>query len=132
MRAIVLGGSGNVGSRLVNSLLSNNDYSSITLISRRHLPQFSDINKINIKILENLNQIEEEDFTNHQVAFMLLGVGAPSRVTTEELMNIDCKIPILFAKACLRSGVNHLSILSSYGSDATQEYSWITKTTAGG
>lgn len=133
MKAIVLGGSGNVGSRLVNHLISNNsNYNTITLISRRQLPQYNEINKINIKILENLNEIEKEDFTGHTTAFMLLGIGRPSQVNKEELMNIDCTIPILFAKACYNSGIKHISILSAIGSDPSQEYSWLTKTGAGG
>lgn len=133
MKAIVLGGSGNVGSRLVSNLLINNNIcSSITIISRRPLPQYQNINKINVKIIENLNQIEQEDFQSHNVAFMLLGIGRPSQVTKEELMNIDCIIPVLFAKACYNSGIRHISLLSAIGSDVTSEYSWITKTGAGG
>ncbi len=134
MRAIVLGGSGNVGSRLVSQLCSlDSPYSHVTLLSRRSLPQFDNFSsKISIRILSNFNQMEEEIFEKHDVAFMLQGIGKPSQVSQEELEKIDYLIPVQFAKACLKSGVQHISILSAIGADSTQEYSWITKTGAGG
>ena len=63
---------------------------------------------------------------------MLLGIGKPSASTMEELMSIDCNIPVSFAKACSKSGIEHFSALSSLGANIENSYSIFTKTGAGG
>jgi oxidoreductase len=133
VRAVVLGGSGNVGARLVH-LLSQTEsaYSSITLISRRSLPQFDHSPKITVKVFDDLSHLDDESFGTHDVAFMLLGAGKPSQVSKEDLFQIDCAVPVAFAKACKRRGVQHLSALSSLGADSSLKYNWMTKSAAGG
>jgi nucleoside-diphosphate-sugar epimerase len=132
-RAVVLGGSGNVGARLVH-LLSQPEsvYSSVTLISRRSLPQFENSPKITVKVFDDLSRLDDETFGTHDVGFMLLGAGKPSQISKDDLFQIDCAIPANFAQACKRNGVQHLSALSSLGADSTQKYSWLTKSAAGG
>jgi nucleoside-diphosphate-sugar epimerase len=138
LRAVILGGSGNVGSRLVHQLL-NTDHSSclftsITLISRRPLPQFDHLSStlLSVRIVEDLNNLENEAVENYDAGFMLLGAGKPSQLSKDELAAIDCTIPVKFGQYCAKSGVRHMSILSALGADKTQDYSWITKTAAGG
>jgi nucleoside-diphosphate-sugar epimerase len=140
LRALILGGSGNVGSRLVQQLLNTEhcpcSFTSITLISRRPLPQYDDhllsSNLLNIRIIEDLNKLDHEISGNYDVGFMLLGAGKPSQLSKEELAEIDRDIPVKFGQYCAKSGVRHMSILSSLGADQTQKYSWLTKTAAGG
>lgn len=135
VRAIVLGGSGNVGKELVNALCNSSAYDSITLISRRPLPEYDNKDlfggKINVRVMD-LDRVGHEEYENYDAAFMLLGCGAPSKVSEEELMKIDCTVPVEFANACGRAGVKHMSALSALGADIDQKYNWITKTGAGG
>lgn len=146
LRAVIIGGSGNVGSKLVQSLLLNNftvnkviddkNYSEILLISRRPLPEFENKeiygDKIKIRVLNKLEDIENEEFKDYNCAYMLLGAGKPSTISKDELFHIDAKIPILFAKACKNNNIEHISVLSAGWADENATYSSITKTAAGG
>lgn len=62
-----------------------------------------------------------------------MGVGQPSKISTEELTRVDLDIPTSFAKASKAAGcVRHISLLSSVGADPEQKPSRWTGTTAGG
>jgi uncharacterized protein YbjT (DUF2867 family) len=134
----VLGGSGQVGSKLVSKLLQlpRSECSKITLLSRRSLDNVGADERIAVKIvdLDKLGDKASMDdvFKGHNCAFMLMGVGQPSKVSKEELEKIDADIPIAFADACNRNGVKHMSVLSAVGGDSKAKYSSITKTAAGG
>ena len=78
-RAVVFGGSGNVGKQLVTTLLANSPetYSKITLISRRPLAEYDDMDKykgvVSVRVVPDMNTVGSEDLSGHDAAFMLLG-----------------------------------------------------------
>jgi uncharacterized protein YbjT (DUF2867 family) len=137
-RAIVFGGSGNVGKHLVSTLFHHSPeiYSKITLISRRPLPEYDDAETykgvVTVRVVADIDEVGNEDLSGHDAAFMLLGGGQASKHDKDDLMRIDCTLPVAFAVACKRGGVKHFSALSAYGSDSSQTYSSITKSGAGG
>ena len=127
VRAVVLGGSGNVGSCIVNSLINLPETEKVTLVSRRPLPEVeAKSEKINVRVV-NYAAIAAESFEGHNVAFNALGCGAASKVSKETLMEVDATTPVAFAQACKTSGVGHFSSLSAIGADSSQEYSRITR-----
>jgi nucleoside-diphosphate-sugar epimerase len=132
MQAIVLGGSGQVGLKLVEKLVQLPECSRITLVSRRPLDEYRTHEKINVRVVADMDNIAELDFDNHNAAFMLMGLGQPSKHTKDELERVDALIPIAFARACQRNKVPHMSVLSAVGADASAQYSNVTKTAAGG
>lgn len=138
MKAVVLGGSGNVGQKVVSTLLASADpvYSDIMIVSRRPLPEYDDASasngKVTVRVVENLDHVGEEIFSGFDAGFMLLGVGKASQASKDELFRVDCTIPVAFASACKKSGVQQFSTLSSVGADITQQYSSLTKSGAGG
>lgn len=133
-RALILGGSGNVGSKLVKALTSpQSPYTSITIISRRSLPQYQNSSTIRVKVIEDLSRLSQESYEQYDAGFMLLGVGKPSLVSKEELFHIDAEIPIEFGRVCReKCGIQHMAILSALGADISQNYHWLTKTNAAG
>ena len=136
IRAIVLGGSGNVGSRVVAECVKSEAYTDITVLSRRPLPEYDNPaahqNKVKVHVVSSFDDIETIDLSKHNAAFMLMGIGQPSKASQQDLQKIDCDIPVSFATACHKSGIEHMSVLSSVGANPTQEYSWVTRTGAGG
>jgi uncharacterized protein YbjT (DUF2867 family) len=134
VKAIVLGGSGNVGQKMVSALCTSTDpvYSDITLISRRALPQYDGEAKVSVRVVADLDKVDNEKLEGYDAAFMLMGVGKASQSTKDELLRIDCTIPVAFASACKKGGVKHFSALSSVGADVTAQYSALTRTGAGG
>eukprot|EP01013_Petalomonas_cantuscygni_P010139 TRINITY_DN23134_c0_g1_i1.p1 TRINITY_DN23134_c0_g1~~TRINITY_DN23134_c0_g1_i1.p1 ORF type:complete len:237 (+),score=28.01 TRINITY_DN23134_c0_g1_i1:110-820(+) len=132
MRAVVLGGSGQVGSRLVAMLRDSSDVERITLISRRPLPEFEQDSRIEVRVVDPLDRVDSADLTGHNTAFMMLGFGKASTATKEDLLRVDATIPVAFANACRSSGVSRFAALSAVGSDASATWSSITRTGAGG
>jgi len=138
VKALVLGGSGNVGQKVVSALCASTDpvYSDITLISRRPLPEYNDpsnsMGKVTVKVVENIDNIGDENLGGYDSAFMLLGVGKASQASKDELLRVDSTIPVAFAGACRKGGVQHFSTLSSVGADISLQYSSITRSGAGG
>jgi len=134
LQAIVLGGSGQVGSKLLSALQKLPECSKVTVLSRRPLDDFSD-DKIKVEVIDydSLGESKMDAiFKSHNAAFMMMGVGASSKSNKDELERIDADIPIAFAQACARNDVQHMSVLSAVGADPTAKYSNITKTAAGG
>jgi nucleoside-diphosphate-sugar epimerase len=137
MHAVVLGGSGQVGSKLVASLqrLSRDECEKITLISRRPLDGFDGDDRVAIQVVDydKLGDASvDKIIQNHNAAFMLMGVGQPRKASQEEVERIDADIPIRFSEACTRNKVEHMSVLSAYGADPKATYSSWTGTGAGG
>lgn len=134
LNAVVLGGSGQVGATLVSLLSNDKDFSKITLISRRPLPEFdqSAQNRVTVRVVTDLDKIGEEDFSGHDIAFNLMGIGQARLAEKDELLRVDATIPTKFAQACKNSGINHFSNMSALGADIKAEYSWLTKSAAGG
>jgi uncharacterized protein YbjT (DUF2867 family) len=138
MQAVVLGGSGQVGSKLVASLqrLSRDECGKITLISRRPLDGFDGDDRVAVQVVDydKLGDASVVDtiLQNHNAAFMLMGVGQPRKASQEEVERIDADIPIRFSEACTRDKVEHISVLSAYGADPKATYSSWTGTGAGG
>ena len=78
IRALVMGGSGQVGSRLIESLLKASDCEKVTILSRRPLPDIENRDsRLSVRIVE-LDSIEREHFDGYNVGFMLLGHGKAS------------------------------------------------------
>lgn len=77
-RAVVFGGSGNVGKQLIATLFANapETYAKITLISRRPLPEY-DVEKykgvVDVRVVRSIDEVGSEDLCGHDVAFMVLG-----------------------------------------------------------
>jgi nucleoside-diphosphate-sugar epimerase len=137
MQAVVLGGSGQVGSKLVASLqrLSRDECGKITLISRRPLDGFDGDDRVAVHVVDydKLGDASvDKILQNHNAAFMLMGIGQPSKASQEDVERIDADIPIAFSEACVRNKVEHMSVLGAYGADPKAAYSSWTGTGAGG
>jgi hypothetical protein len=59
---------------------------------------------------------------DHEVAFITLGVGRPSKETEEHLKKVEVGYNTAFAKLCKSGGTKHISFLSS---PAVSHKSWI-------
>eukprot|EP01006_Ploeotia_vitrea_P021188 TRINITY_DN53540_c0_g1_i1.p2 TRINITY_DN53540_c0_g1~~TRINITY_DN53540_c0_g1_i1.p2 ORF type:complete len:276 (+),score=28.85 TRINITY_DN53540_c0_g1_i1:30-857(+) len=137
MRAVVLGGSGQVGGPMVQSMINDESYSEILMVNRRHLVQYEGIDKVKQLVISDLTNVYSELLPllqngKYQAAFMALGAGKARLLTPEELTRVDLDIPTAFARACKEAGISHFSLLTSAGADHTQEYSRWTGTGGGG
>jgi len=120
--AVVLGGSGAVGTNVLRELMRSSHCSKITSIGRRKIemnPSEQGYEKLFQETVENMDDIQnhEELFKGHQVAFCTLGVGEPSKLSLAEVEKIEAGYTGKFAEVCKKSGVQHISFMTAVGAD---------------
>jgi uncharacterized protein YbjT (DUF2867 family) len=126
--ACIIGSTGAVGTALTNELLSSTSCRSITALNRRVVDTFAthpNHSKLSQHVVDfdNLDTPETRGLLGGcEVAFNTLGVGRPSRASTEDLYRIDVTYARDFAKLCKAVGVTHMSLLGAVGPSKT---SWI-------
>ena len=134
LSAIVLGGTGGVGAYLVNSLIDSDQYSKVTVISRRKLPLSP---KLNVVVWENFSKelLDNDDkaievFKNHNVMFCCL--GAPEKALMGLLFNkkkygrmfqtVDYDYVVGAATAAYKAGIPQFSVISSPTADPKAKF----------
>jgi len=116
MKALVIGATGATGKELVDLLLENHDYESVSIFVRRstgkshpklteHVVDFSNINSFQSAITGD-------------VLFSCLGTTLKDAGSKEKQWKIDYDIPAEFAAVAKQNGVNSLVVVSSYGASA--------------
>lgn len=114
--AIVLGGTGATGSKLVRLLLKDKRYSKVKLFSRSGC----DINhnKIEEHII-NLFELENcaDDFTGNDV-FCCIGTTKAKTPKKKKYKKIDYGIPVTAAKLAKANGIEKFVVISALGANA--------------
>ena len=120
--AVVIGGTGNVGQRLVKQLLRNSSFSKVITISRQPLKldnqQLTDvvISKaiFNAESLYKTTKEQLEHLDEEQViVFSTLGMRNTNRHSIEAHRQVDVELNLAFAKACKESGVENFVLLGT-------------------
>ncbi len=130
--AIVLGGSGSVGTALLHELFHSDAFSTIVSVSRRSLPDAVALARATgRRLLEVLVPEMQPDplaaataeaarnAASEPVGFSVLGIGAgTAKLTIEEHRAVDVALNEAFARGLRDSGtVRHLAFMSSVGAD---------------
>ena len=130
--AIVLGGSGSVGTALLGELLRDPSFASVITLSRRALPE--DVKTDSEagprwvqKVVSDMQPASlaaatteaTRDVEGELEAFSVLGVGAgTARLTLDEHRAVDVRLNEAFARALRAAGnVPHLAFMSAVGAD---------------
>jgi len=136
--AIVLGGSGSVGTALVRELFHDDGFDGVITLSRRSLPESVAMasaagRRLVEKLVPDMTPESLAAATTdaaRQVAgdlegFSVLGVGAgTAKLTLEEHRAVDVGLNEAFARALRDSGkVRHLAFMSAAGADPTAKTS---------
>jgi uncharacterized protein YbjT (DUF2867 family) len=127
--AVVLGGTGAVGSSVVRALLAGGVWRRVTVLVRRPdaLAELKDA-RLERRVVDVLDAGQYERFLpGHGVAFCTLGIGEPSKVSKEEFRRVDLDGTAAFAAACRRRGVTHFSLLTAVGANPRSRiyYTWL-------
>ena len=114
--AILLGGSGAVGSELLQLLLADNRYEKIKLFAR------SSINTIDPRIEEHLIDLFELDkyaglFTGDEV-YCCIGTTKAKTPDKETYRQVDYGIPVTAAKLAAANNIKTYIVISAIGADA--------------
>src|SRR6187431_2269732 len=130
--AIVLGGSGSVGTALLRELFHDDGFGTVITLSRRSLPEAvamarSAGRRLVEKLVPNMSPAllgaatsdVSRDLDGDLEGFSVLGVGAgTAKLTLEEHRAVDVALNEAFARALRDSGkVRHLAFMSAAGAD---------------
>ncbi|MDR6845968.1 NAD(P)H-binding protein [Flavobacterium granuli] len=116
MKALVIGATGSTGQFLVDELLKNSDYSTVTIFVRRAT------GKKHPKLIEQIIDFSNiENYKNlivGDVIFSCLGTTLKTAGSKENQKKIDFDIPVAFARLGKENGVSSFVLLSAYGASA--------------
>jgi uncharacterized protein YbjT (DUF2867 family) len=136
--AIVLGGSGSVGTALLRELFHDDGFDAVIALSRRSLPEVVAMaGAAGRKLVEKLvpemtpatlataTMEAAREVAGDLEGFSVLGVGAgTAKLTLEEHRAVDVALNEAFARALRDSGkVRHLAFMSAAGADPTAKAS---------
>ena len=136
--AIVLGGSGSVGTALLRELFQDDGFGDVITLSRRSLPEAVAMARTaGRRLVEKLVREMKpaplaaaaldaaREVDGELEGFSVLGVGAgTAKLTLEEHRAVDVALNEAFARALRDSGkVRHLAFMSAVGADPTAKTS---------
>ncbi len=121
-QAIVVGGTGAVGSALVRELLASPACTRVTALVRRPVDMFDETPGQTKLHLEQINFDTLEPATarlckDGDRAFCTMGVGQPRKVSRELVWKVDVEYAGAFARGAATAGARHISLLSSVGAN---------------
>ena len=129
-RAIVIGGTGAVGSALVNELIASPLCEQVTVVGRSEPAEglfHDDSGKLQFHVVD-MNQLGSEVIPyarNCGAAFSTMGIGQPRKVAKEQFWKVDVEYATAFARACKIAGTGHFSLLSSVGADPNSRANYL-------
>jgi uncharacterized protein YbjT (DUF2867 family) len=136
--AIVLGGSGSVGTALLRELFHDDGFDAVITLSRRSLPEavamaLSAGRRLVEKLVPDMKPASlaaatieaARDVDGDLEGFSVLGIGAgTAKLTLEEHRAVDVALNEAFARGLRDSGkVRHLAFMSAAGADPTAKTS---------
>ncbi|XP_063604307.1 oxidoreductase HTATIP2-like isoform X2 [Penaeus indicus] len=120
LRALVLGGSGEIGRQLVQELINSPGFSHVTLITRRELDVQSEKVEQKLVDFENLdNHIDA--FKDVQVAYSCLGTTR-GKAGAKGFVRVDRDYVYGAAKLLKDSGCSHFHLVSSTGANKNSHF----------
>jgi uncharacterized protein YbjT (DUF2867 family) len=121
-RALVIGGTGLVGSHLLDLLNADTSYSTIYAISRRPCPAHGRI----VNIITELDApTGNEDFFDVDVVFCAIGSTIKKAGSQAEFRRIDYELPMHIARLAKQRGAKKFVLVSSIGATATSRYFYL-------
>lgn len=114
----MIGATGAVGGHTLETLLSIPEVERITLLGRRTISSLR-----NDSVHQHIIDIHDpasytKHLPGHTTAICTLGVGQPSKVSTEDFVRIDKTAVLNFASSCKQAGVQHFELLGSVGASS--------------
>ena len=116
MKALVIGATGSTGELLVDELLADAAYTSVTVFVRRATGKRHP--KLTEQIIDFSNIYSHKDLIVGDVFFSCLGTTLKAAGSKENQTKIDFDIPVTFARLARENGVSSFVLLSAYGASA--------------
>ena len=139
LNAMIIGGSGAVGREIINFLVKSPNYSSITIFTRRALPEWKsyspeEANKLDIIEVSSLDEVLTTDkFSENKTKFFLnknydtvfCCLGSRVKFGEEEFRKVDFTYVLNAAKLTTYMKIPHYSVVSSSGAKASSWFLYL-------
>ena len=117
--AMVLGGTGNVGARIVKLLIENPRCKKVVVVTRRKTFAFASPKLATVVV--DMDRLEEEVMPHAQgmdVALAAFGVGKGSaRMSDADVRKIEVGYPLAFCRAAKAGGARVCGVMTAVGAD---------------
>jgi uncharacterized protein YbjT (DUF2867 family) len=121
-RALVIGGTGLVGSHLLEQLNADQRFGKIYALSRRPTKPHSRI----VNIVTELDAVTgQEEFFDVDVVFCAIGSTIKKAGSQAEFRRIDYELPMHIARLARSRGVRRFVLVSSIGATASSKYFYL-------
>lgn len=116
MKALLIGATGSTGKFLLDELIQDDDYTSISIFVRR--PTGRSHPKLTEYVIDFSNLEQYKEYITGDVLFSCLGTTLKAAGSKEKQWEIDFNIPALFATIARSNRVNSFVLVSSAGASA--------------
>lgn len=116
MKALIIGATGATGKELVNLLLEDNNYESVSVFVRKATGKSHPKLKEHIVNFSEIDQFK--DLITGDVLFSCLGTTLKDAGSKENQWKIDYDIPAAFAEQARKNEVPSFVLVSSYGASS--------------
>lgn len=114
-RALVLGGTGLVGSRCVTHLAASRAYGSVTCLVRR--PAIAVRGTLHERVVD-FSALQPDDVAPVDDVFCAIGTTMKKAGSREAFRHVDFELPLRVAELAVSVGAKRLALVSSVGADA--------------
>ena len=112
--AIVVGATGLVGSELIRQLCDNEEYVSVTALTRRKLDfQHEKL----VECLVNFDELAEADIDFAHEVYCCLGTTIKKAGSKEAFEKVDVEYPLTVASLAKKRGIQHFLVISAMGAN---------------
>ena len=119
-KALIIGGTGATGRRVINQLLNSSDWTTVTSISRRStLGDRITHPKLNDVVITSLHDMESvfDQFTGNDVFFNCIGTTRKKAGSASNFKAIEYGISNIAAKLASKAKIPHASVISASGAN---------------
>ena len=119
INAIVIGGTGATGNRLINQLLNNDNCRKVTSIGRKSVIDGNKHDKLVDVIVDSLFDLSstKEHWNNHDVFFNCLGTTRKRAGSAQAFVDIESGISKEASKMASQANITHASLISAKGAN---------------
>ena len=119
INAIVIGGTGATGNRLINQLLNNDNCRKVTSIGRKSVIDGNKHDKLVDVIVDSLFDLTstKEHWNNHDVFFNCLGTTRKRAGSAQAFVDIESGISKEASKMASQANIPHASLISAKGAN---------------
>lgn len=116
MKALIIGATGSTGKFLLNELIQDNDYTSVSIFVRRSTGRIHP--KLTEYVIDFSKLDQYKEFITGDVLFSCLGTTLKAAGSKEKQWEIDFEIPARFAAIARENRVNFFILVSSADASA--------------